>query len=115
MSRFVSEIPSELRKTIGLGSSGFSGTGWEKRGSRRGISGSGTEAGGGRVFGQSSAGGSRPRSVGRSGASSGGSSFADFMGSNASRTSSRGSEGRALGKATRFGGTRAWPRQFQRG
>ena len=33
---------------------GFSGTGWEKRGSRHGISGSGAEAGGGRVFGQSS-------------------------------------------------------------
>lgn len=75
-SRFVGEIPSELRRTIGLGSSGFSGTGWEKRGSRRGISGSGTEAGGGRVFGQSSAGGSRPRNAGRAA----GSSFADFMG-----------------------------------
>lgn len=54
ISRFVGEIPSELRTTTGLGSSGFSGTGWEKRGSRRGISGSGTEAGGGRVFGRSS-------------------------------------------------------------
>jgi DNA helicase-2/ATP-dependent DNA helicase PcrA len=58
----VGEIPSELRKSVGLGSSGFAGTGWEKRGSRRGISGSGKEAGGGRVFGQSSAGGTRPRS-----------------------------------------------------
>ena len=94
-SRFVGEIPAELRRTIGLGSSGFTGTGWEKRGSRRGISGSGTEAGGGRVFGQSSAGGSRPRSAGRSG--QGGSSFADFMGSAASRSasgaSSRGGSG----------------------
>ncbi|ACV22653.1 ATP-dependent DNA helicase pcrA [Slackia heliotrinireducens] len=62
VSRFVGEIPSELRKSAGLGSSGFAGTGWEKRGSRRGISGSGKEAGGGRVFGQSSAGGTRPRS-----------------------------------------------------
>ena len=60
ISRFVGEIPSELRRTVGLGSQGFAGTGWEKRGSRRGISGSGTEAGAGRVFGQSSAGGSRP-------------------------------------------------------
>ena len=34
-----------------MGSTGFSGTGWEKRGSRRGISGSGSEAGEGRVFG----------------------------------------------------------------
>ena len=85
MSRFVGEIPGELRETIGLGSSGFSGTGWEKRGSRRGISGSGTEAGGGRVFGQSSAGGSRPRSAGRA-SSGGGSSFSDFMGGASSRS-----------------------------
>lgn len=55
VSRFIGEIPNELRKAIGVGSSGFSGSGWEKRGSRRGIAGSGTEAGGGRVFGQSSA------------------------------------------------------------
>jgi len=60
-SRFIREIPSELRNTTGIGSSGFSGTGWEKRGSRRGISGSGTEAGEGRVFGRSSASGSRSR------------------------------------------------------
>ncbi len=60
-SRFIHEIPSELRHTTGLGSSGFSGTGWEKRGSRRGISGSGSEAGDGRVFGQSSASGSGRR------------------------------------------------------
>ncbi len=55
VSRFIGEISNELRKSIGVGSSGFSGSGWEKRGSRRGIAGSGTEAGGGRVFGQSSA------------------------------------------------------------
>ena len=55
VSRFIGEIPNELRKSIGVGSSGFSGSGWEKRGSRRCIAGSGTEAGGGRVFGQSSA------------------------------------------------------------
>ena len=59
VSRFIGEIPQELRKTSGLGSSGFSGTGYEKRGSRRGISGSGSEAGAGRVFGTSSASGSR--------------------------------------------------------
>ena len=59
-SRFIGEIPLELRKGIGMGSAGFSGSGWEKRGSRRGIAGSGSEAGG-RVFGQSSASGSRPR------------------------------------------------------
>lgn len=60
-SRFIGEIPLELRKGIGMGSAGFFGSGWEKRGSRRGIAGSGSEAGGGRVFGQSSASGSRPR------------------------------------------------------
>lgn len=61
-SRFLHEIPESLRQTSGLGSAGFSGTGWEKRGSRRGISGSGAEAGGGRVFGRSSAYGSGERS-----------------------------------------------------
>ncbi len=55
VSRFVGEIPAELRDVMGVGSRGFSGTGWEKRGSRRGISGSGVEAGAGRVFGRSSA------------------------------------------------------------
>ena len=62
-SRFIGEIPENLRHASGMGSSGFSGSGWEKRGSRRGISGSGAEAGGGRVFGTSSASGSRNRSV----------------------------------------------------
>ena len=60
-SRFLREIPEELRQTSGVGSAGFSGTGWEKRGSRRGISGSGSEAGEGRVFGRSSAFGSGER------------------------------------------------------
>ena len=64
-SRFIREIPLELRKGIGMGSAGFSGSGWEKRGSRRGIAGSGSEAGGGRVFGQSSASGTRPRQQAR--------------------------------------------------
>ena len=62
VSRFLNEIPESLRKTTGVGSAGFAGTGWEKRGSRRGISGSGTEAGEGRVFGRSSAFGSGERS-----------------------------------------------------
>ena len=62
MSRFLREIPEELRQTSGVGSAGFSGTGWEKRGSRRGISGSGSEAGRGRVSGRSSAYGSGERS-----------------------------------------------------
>ncbi|MCI8468767.1 MAG: ATP-binding domain-containing protein, partial [Eggerthellaceae bacterium] len=71
-SRFIQEIPQELRRTSGVGSAGFSGTGWEKRGSRRGIAGSGSEAGEGRVFGRSSASGSAGRAdrgrPGRSGA-----------------------------------------------
>ncbi len=65
VSRFIQEIPMELRQTTGVGSAGFSGTGWEKRGSRKGIAGSGTEAGGGRVFGRSSASGSAGRSDAR--------------------------------------------------
>lgn len=60
-SRFVREIPNDLREGIGMGSAGFSGSGWEKRGSRRGIAGSGAEAGEGRVFGRSSASGSGNR------------------------------------------------------
>ena len=62
VSRFIQEIPSELRQSSGVGSAGFSGTGWEKRGSRRGIAGSGAEAGEGCVFGRSSASGSAGRS-----------------------------------------------------
>ncbi len=58
-SRFISEIPDELKETTGVGSSGFQGIGWEKRGSRRGISGSGIEAGRGAVFGKSSTSGNR--------------------------------------------------------
>lgn len=58
-SRFLAEIPVELTTIKGLGSAGFSGIGWEKRGSRRGISGSGSEAGAGRVFGRSSASGNK--------------------------------------------------------
>lgn len=61
-SRFLHEIPEGLRTTTGLGSAGFSGTGWEKRGSRRGIAGSGAEAGRGKVGSRSSAFGSGERS-----------------------------------------------------
>lgn len=60
VSRFVDEIPPELKRTSGIGSSGYSGVGWEKRGSRKGISGSGTEAGRGSVFNHSSAGPAEP-------------------------------------------------------
>ena len=68
---FRERDPAELRRVSGVGSAGYSGTGWEKRGSRRGIAGSGAEAGEGRVFGRSSASGSAGRAdrtrAGRSG------------------------------------------------
>jgi DNA helicase-2/ATP-dependent DNA helicase PcrA len=41
-SRFVAEIPAELLNLSGIGSTGYLGFGTEKRGSRRGILGSGT-------------------------------------------------------------------------
>ncbi|MDR2493257.1 MAG: UvrD-helicase domain-containing protein [Coriobacteriales bacterium] len=50
-SRFVREMPEGLLKLSGIGSDGFSGTGWEKRGDRRGIFGSGTSQAEGRVYG----------------------------------------------------------------
>ena len=61
-SRFLREIPAEHVDAIGVGSSGFSGVGWEKRGDRHGTfgSGRGSEVYGGRVFGQ------RTRSTGGS-------------------------------------------------
>ncbi len=64
-SRFVNEIPEEHVDSIGVGSSGFTGVGWEKRGDRHGTfgSGRGQDVYGGRVFGQ------RTRSTGRSSAS----------------------------------------------
>ncbi len=65
-SRFLREIPAEDIQLVGVGSEGFSGVGWEKRGDRRGTYGSGTEAYGGAVFGSAtrSAGGN---AQGRSG------------------------------------------------
>jgi DNA helicase-2/ATP-dependent DNA helicase PcrA len=61
-SRFLNEIPREHLHSTGIGSSGLSGVGWEKRGDRRGTfgSGRGSEVYGGRVFGQ------RTRSTGGS-------------------------------------------------
>ena len=74
-SRFLNEIPFEDIEFSGIGSAGFEGTGWEKRGDRRGTfgSGMGSDMYGGRVFG------SHTRSTGGSG-SRGGSSFDDFFG-----------------------------------
>ena len=85
VSRFIQEIPLELRSTTGVGSAGFSGTGWEKRGSRRGIAGSGTEAGGGRVFGRSSASGSAGRSDRDRGMRGGSGGFASGANPNAGK------------------------------
>ena len=87
VSRCIGESPSELRQTSGLGSAGFSGTGWEKRGSRRGIAGSGTEAGEGRVFGRSSASGAQGRSFAEYRAATGTGRAAGSIGG-ASRTGS---------------------------
>ncbi|MCI8675143.1 MAG: UvrD-helicase domain-containing protein [Atopobiaceae bacterium] len=52
-SRFINEIPPEHLKATGVGSAGFSGTGWEKRGDRHGTfgAGRGSEMYGGTVFG----------------------------------------------------------------
>lgn len=76
-SRFLNEIPFEDIEFSGIGSAGFEGTGWEKRGDRRGTfgSGMGSDMYGGKVFG------SHTRSTGGSG-SRGGSSFDDFFGGN---------------------------------
>ena len=54
-SRFVREIPSQHVNKCGLGSMGLRGTGWEKRGDRRGTfgSGQGSSMYGGNVFGSS--------------------------------------------------------------
>ena len=41
-SRFISEIPAECLELKGVGSAGYQGIGWEKRGDRRGVFGSGT-------------------------------------------------------------------------
>lgn len=60
-SQFIDEIPDALCTMAGIGSAGFSGSGWEKRGSRHGIAGSGCEAGAGGVFRVSSAHGAAER------------------------------------------------------
>lgn len=52
-SRFLGEVPPQDTVVTGVGSAGFSGTGWEKRGDRHGTfgSGAGQDMYGGRVFG----------------------------------------------------------------
>ncbi len=66
-SRFLNEIPAEDVDAIGVGSSGFSGVGWEKRGDRHGTygSGRGSEVYGGHVFGSHTRStGGRPQDTG---------------------------------------------------
>ena len=65
-SRFIAEIPESDVEVVGVGSAGFSGTGWEKRGDRRGTfgSGQGSEMYGGHVFGSSTRSSSGPTSRG---------------------------------------------------
>lgn len=55
-SRFVDEVPDEDMELVGVGSAGFSGFGWEKRGDRHGMYGTGGDlygSDGGVVFGVS--------------------------------------------------------------
>ena len=64
-SRFLNEIPPADVERVGVGSSGFAGVGWEKRGDRHGTfgSGRGSSVYGGNVFGsrtRSTGGGARP-------------------------------------------------------
>jgi DNA helicase-2/ATP-dependent DNA helicase PcrA len=71
VSRFTLEIPAALLKRIGLGSLGIRGTGWEKRGSRKGIYGSGTGGSSGRFYGSDAEGSSGRLYGGRDGAGPG--------------------------------------------
>ena len=69
-SRFLREIPETDVERVGVGSSGFAGVGWEKRGDRHGTfgSGRGSSVYGGNVFGshtRSTGGSSRPVSAPR--------------------------------------------------
>ena len=52
-SRFIDEIPEDCLQLKGIGSAGYSGLGWEKRGDRHGIFGSGQSGSyeSGRVYG----------------------------------------------------------------
>ena len=75
-SRFLNEIPEEHITNVGVGSSGFTGVGWEKRGDRRGTygSGQGSDMYGGRVFGSAT----RSSNLSARKTTDTGSSFAEF-------------------------------------
>jgi len=68
-SRFLNEIPAELLEVKGIGSSGYSGLGWEKRGDRQGSSGHGSTGYGGLGHGSSGYGGSGRRAPSNSNSS----------------------------------------------
>ncbi|MDR3307918.1 MAG: UvrD-helicase domain-containing protein [Coriobacteriales bacterium] len=77
-SRFIGEVPREYLALSGVGSQGYGGLGWEKRGDRRGIFGSGSQhETAGRVFG-SGAKGSGRRAEPAPAASSSQEGFADM-------------------------------------
>ena len=93
-SRFIDEIPAGHLETVGVGSSGFLGTGWEKRGDRHGTfgSGRGSDMYGGRVFGSATR-----SSGGSSSGRSGGMSFASLGSSGRGMGSGRPSSARSGG------------------
>ena len=98
-SRFLGEIPAEDYERVGVGSSGFTGVGWEKRGDRHGTfgSGRGSDVYGGHVFG------SRTRSTGGSpqSRSSGGTGAGATSGTFGSRRASAGFGQQASGSSSR--------------
>ena len=116
-SRFVRELPEGDCELTGVGSSGFSGVGWEKRGDRHGTfgSGRGSEVYGGNVFGSHtrSTGGSRERLGAGSGSSfgsrtrtgTGRTGFGASSASGGSYTYSPAGAGSSFGSRTRVGGS----------
>ncbi len=108
-SRFVRELPEADCELTGVGSSGFSGVGWEKRGDRHGTfgSGRGSEVYGGNVFGSRtrSTGGNPQRSDSGSGALFGSRTWSG-SGSGAGRGYvPAGGSGSSFGSRTRVGGS----------
>lgn len=108
-SRFLREIPEQDIQLVGVGSDGFSGVGWEKRGDRRGTYGSGTEAYGGAVFGSAtrSAGGNAQNRAG-------GMSFRSASEGFGGRSASGISSGSGLSLSA-LGGRGSGPRTFGSG
>ncbi len=72
-SRFIDEIPEDYIELAGIGSHGFSGVGWEKRGDRHGTFGSGTGSDmyGGKIYGAQTRSSGAKKSAGQSSAQSG--------------------------------------------